>query len=89
MGGRAMAYAEDIFGDGIGREITVLVPGDCDDRRVVAGILIDIDGDTLMIHDHGPLPGRPAEHVCVPGMCVFPIAATEVSEAILGALVAM
>lgn len=77
-------YGEDIFGDAIGREITVLVPGACDERRVVAGILIDVDGDTLMIHDYGPLPGYPAEHVCVPGLCVFPIDATTVCEAMTG-----
>ena len=81
-----MAYAEDLFGDGIGREITVLITNG--EQRVIAGILMDIDGDMLMIHDYGPRPGHHGPHACVPGMCVFPVDATEVCEAIMGALVA-
>lgn len=81
-----MAFAEDIFGDAVGREITVLIMDG--DQRVIAGVLIDIDGDTLMIHDHGPRPGYPAEHVCVPGLCVYPVEATEVCESIMGEQVA-
>lgn len=81
-----MGMAEDIFGDAIGREITVLITDG--DTRVIAGILMDIDGDTLMIHDFGPRPGKHGAHACVPGMCVFPVEVTDVCESITGACVA-
>lgn len=81
-----MGMAEDVFGDAVGREITVLIADG--DQRVIAGILMSIDGDTLMIHDHGPRPGANGPHACVPGMCVFPVEVTDVCESITGEQVA-
>lgn len=79
-----MAFAEDIFDGSIGKVITVERLGrgsaghaDCE---IITGVLVDVDGDTLMIHAGGG-SGYPV-HGCLPGdVCMVEIDATDVCGA--------
>lgn len=70
-----MAFAEDIFDGAIGKMITVELTS-----KIVTGVLVEIDGDTLMIHA-GSGSGYPV-HGCLPGdVCMIEIDATDVCGA--------
>lgn len=70
-----MAYAEDIYERALGRRVELVMGGV--GGALVTGTLVEIDGDTLWIHELGS-----AFHGCQPGdVCLTECEATEVCAA--------